>query len=128
MVLPAISSAIMITTFFAIATGFIFKDVLEYQVDYWYANRQTQDHINYQTPSGTLAYLLMTLFLTLFMGECLSVFKIGLLFASGIAVLVVIPTAVLIWVQLGSMLTLLVSGGSAAIDIDAFEPTPPQKS
>lgn len=128
MVLPAISSAIMITTFFAIATGFIFKDSLEYQVDYWYAHRQTQDHINYKTPSGTLAYLLMTIFLTLFMGECLSVFKIGLLFASGIAVLVVIPTAVLIWLQLGSMLTLLVSGGSAAIDIDAFEPARPQKS
>jgi hypothetical protein len=119
MVLPAISAAIMITTFFAIATGFIFKDVLEYQVDYWYAHRDTQDYINYKTPSGTLAYILMTIFLTLFMGECLSVFKIGPLFSWGIAVITVIPTTVLIWLQLGSMLELLVRGGSAAIDLDA---------
>ncbi|WP_072619234.1 hypothetical protein [Spirulina major] len=118
MVLPALSAAIMITTFFAIATGFIFKDVLEYQVDYWYANRETQDRINYRTASGTLAYILMTIFLTLFMGECLSVFQIGALFAWGIAVITVIPTTVLIWLQLGSMLELLVRGGSAAIDLD----------
>ncbi|MGB0563531.1 MAG: hypothetical protein ACPGVO_17260, partial [Spirulinaceae cyanobacterium] len=121
MVIPAISTAILFTTFFAIATGFIFKDMLEYQVEYWHQNRQTIPAIRYDQPQAKIAYLLLTLFLTLFVGECLSVFQIGSLVAAGLAVLVVIPTALLVWVQLGSMLELLVQGGSQAIDIDSYE-------
>ncbi|NEO85705.1 MAG: hypothetical protein F6J87_15855 [Spirulina sp. SIO3F2] len=121
MAIPAISTAILFTTFFAIATGFIFKDMLEYQVHYWHENRQTEPRIRYDQPQVKVAYLLLTFFLTLFMGECLSVFRIGLLFAGGISVAMVLPTAFLVWVQLGSMLELLVKGGSQAIDIDSYE-------
>ncbi|MEA5470907.1 hypothetical protein [Spirulina sp. 06S082] len=118
--LPAISSAILLTTFFAIAFGFVFKDMLEYQVDFWAKNRQTQDIINYKKPQMLVAYLGLTFFLTFFVGECLSVFKIGYLFAGGIALFVVLPTALLMWVQLGSMLELLSRGGSEAISIDTY--------
>ncbi|MEM9543206.1 MAG: hypothetical protein AAGA60_27420 [Cyanobacteria bacterium P01_E01_bin.42] len=118
--LPAISTAILLTTFFAIALGFVFKDMLEYQVDFWAKNRKTQTKIDYKKPQLFIAYLGLTLFLTLFVGECLSVFKIGYLFASGLAVVVVLPTALLMWVQLGSMLELLSHGGSQAISIDAY--------
>lgn len=121
MVIPAISTAILFTTFFAIATGFIFKDMLEYQVEYWNLNWKTVPKIRYDQPQAKIAYLLLTVFLTLFVWECLSVFRIGLLFSGGIALLTVLPTALLIWVQLGSMLELLVQGGSQAIDIDSYE-------
>ncbi|MCW6038373.1 hypothetical protein K4A83_19145 [Spirulina subsalsa FACHB-351] len=119
-VLPAISAAIMITCFFAIAFGFIFKDMLEYQVALWNIKRQTQATINYKNPSLIVAYLALTVFMTLFVGECLSVFQLGYLFASILAVVVVIPTALLVWVQLGEMLKLLAIGGSKAIDIDSY--------
>ncbi|MGK7926172.1 MAG: hypothetical protein AB4290_13175 [Spirulina sp.] len=118
--LPAISTAILLTTFFAIAFGFVFKDMLEYQVDFWAKNRRTQPKINYKKPQLLVAYLGLTLFLTLFVGECLSVFKIGNLFAGGLALVVVLPTALLMWVQLGSMLELLSRGGSEAISIDTY--------
>lgn len=118
--LPAISTTILLTTFFAIALGFVFKDMLEYQVDFWAKNRKTQTKIDYKKPQLFIAYLGLTLCLTLFVGECLSVFKIGYLFASGLALIVVLPTALLMWVQLGSMLDLLSRGGSEAISIDAY--------
>ncbi|MDB9312931.1 hypothetical protein PN462_07450 [Spirulina sp. CS-785/01] len=120
LVLPAISTAILITTFFAIALGFIFKDMLEYQVARWDAYRDTQDTIEYKNPHLIAAYLGLTVFLTLFVGECLSVFEIGRLLSAVLAVVVVIPTSLLIWFQLGEMLKLLVSGGSEAIDIDSY--------
>lgn len=118
--LPAISTAIILTTFFAIAFGFIFKDMLEYQVARWDTFRETQAAIEYKTPNLVAAYLGLTVFLTLFVGECLSVFQIGLLFSVVLALVVVIPTALLVWVQLGEMLKLLVAGGSQAIDIDSY--------
>jgi hypothetical protein len=121
MVLPAISTAILWTTFFAIANGFTFKDMLEYQVDYWNTHRETEERIRYDRPQIKVAYGLLTFFLTLFVGECISVFQIGLLFSVAIALITVIPTAILIWVQLGEMLKLLVAGGSQAIDIDTYE-------
>jgi hypothetical protein len=118
--LPVISTIILLTTFFAIAFGFVFKDMLEYQVDFWAKNRQTQAKIDYKKPQMLVAYLGLTFFLTFFLGECLSVFKIGYLFAGGIALFVVLPTALLMWLQLGSMLELLSRGGSEAISIDTY--------
>lgn len=118
--LPVISTIILLTTFFAIAFGFVFKDMLEYQVDFWAKNRQTQSKIDYKKPQMLVAYLGLTFFLTFFLGECLSVFKIGYLFAGGIALFVVLPTALLMWLQLGSMLELLSRGGSEAISIDTY--------
>jgi hypothetical protein len=125
---PPVYTAIILSNFFAIAFGFIFKDMLEYQVAQWNANRQTQGQINYKTPQIAAAYLGLTLFLTIFMGAGLSVFVganpagFDLLswLAYGLAAIVVLPTALLVWVQLGSMLRLLVWGGSEAVDIDSY--------
>lgn len=120
--LPFISTFIAIVTFLAIANGFIFKDSLEYQVERWNRNRATQTAIEYQRPHLIFAYLCLTFFLFCFVAACLSVFQIGYLLAIGLGAAVVLPLALLIWVQLGSMLALLVKGGSRAIDIDTFAP------
>lgn len=117
---PPVYSVIMVSNFFAIAFGFIFKDMLEYQVAQWDANRQSQGQIHYKTPSSIVAYLGLTLCLTVFMGAGFSVFGLVPLLAYGMAAVVVLPTALLIWVQLGSMLALLVQGGSEAVDIDSY--------
>ncbi len=118
--LPLVSTFIMIVTFLAIANGFIFKDGLEYQIDRWNDNRDTQTEIEYRQPHLVFAYVWLTFFLFCFVAACLSVFEIGYWLAIGLGALVVFPMAVLIWIQLGSMLTLLASGGSEAIDIDAY--------
>lgn len=110
----------MIVTFLAIANGFIFKDGLEYQVDRWDRNRQTQAKIEYRRPHLIFAYIWLSFFLFCFVAACLSVFKIGLLLSVLLGAVVVFPMAILIWIQLGAMLALLAKGGSKAIDIDSY--------
>jgi hypothetical protein len=117
---PPVYTLIMVTNFFAIAFGFIFKDMLEYQVAQWNTNRQSQPRINYQTPNIIVAYSGLSISLFVFMAASLSVFGLFPLLAYLMAAIVVLPTALLVWVQLGSMLSLLVRGGSEAVDIDSY--------
>ena len=117
---PPVYMLIMVTNFFAIAFGFIFKDILEYQVSEWNTKRQSQSQINYKTPNLIVAYLGLCISLLVFVGASLSVFCSIYWIAYGLSAIVVLPTALLIWVQLGSMLILLVRGGSEAVDIDSY--------
>lgn len=117
---PPVYTLIMVTNFFAIAFGFIFKDMLEYQVGQWNTNRQSQERINYSTPNIIVAYLGLCLSLLAFVAASLWVFCAIELIAFGLAAIVVIPTALLVWLQLGSMLALLAKGGSEAMDIDSY--------
>ena len=117
---PPVYTLIMVTNFFAIAFGFIFKDMLEYQVSEWNTKRQSQSQINYKTPNLIVAYLGLCISLLVFVGASLSVFCSIYWIAYGLSAIVVLPTALLIWVQLGSMLILLVRGGSEAVDIDSY--------
>lgn len=116
---PPVYTLIMVSNFFAIAFGFIFKDMLEYEVAKWDADRKTQPKIHYSTPNIIIAYVGLTFFTWLFMSASLSVFGLAW-FAYIVGAIVVLPTALLIWVQLGSMLQLMMVGGSAAIDIDSY--------
>ncbi|HHP7244317.1 MAG TPA: hypothetical protein ACFE0H_06490 [Elainellaceae cyanobacterium] len=117
---PPVYTLIMVSNFFAIIFGIIFKDMLEYQTAYWNTNRDAQTQINYKTPNIIVAYLGLTVFVTLFMGASLSVFGLVWWFAGLIAAIIVLPTALLVWLQLGSMLSLLATGGSEAVDIDSY--------
>ncbi|MGF1499933.1 MAG: hypothetical protein ACFB8W_24365 [Elainellaceae cyanobacterium] len=117
---PPVYTLIMVSTFLAVTWGIIFKDMLEYQVNRWNAERQTQSDINYRTPNIIVAYLGVTLFVTVTMGASLSVFGLPDWFAYLVGAIVVVPTAILVWLQLGSMLKLLVIGGSEAMDIDSY--------
>ncbi len=117
---PPIYSAIAVTNFFAVIFGLIFKDMLEYQVNRWQANRDTQPTVEYQTPGIVITYLLTCLFTILFLTACFMVIGINVSTALAIAGILTAATAALIWFQLGSLLTELVAGGSAALDIDSF--------
>ena len=117
---PPVYTLIMVSNFFAIAFGFIFKDMLEYQVAHWDSNRQSQQGINYKTPNIITAYLGLSISLLVFVGASLSVFGLVGSIAYILGAIVVLPTALLVWVQLGSMLILLVKGGSEAVDIDSY--------
>jgi Na+-transporting NADH:ubiquinone oxidoreductase subunit NqrB len=117
---PPVYTIIMVTNFFAIAFGFIFKDMLEYQVAKWNTNRQSEKQITYDIPNIRIAYIGMCTFISLFMGASLSVFGLTSWLSYTIGAVIVLLPALLVWVQLGSMLSLLVSGGSEAVDIDSY--------
>ncbi|MEB3359031.1 MAG: hypothetical protein VKK04_20060 [Synechococcales bacterium] len=117
---PPVYTLIMVSTFLAVTWGIIFKDMLEYQVNRWNVERENQSDIHYRTPNIITAYLGVTFFVTVTMGASLSIFGLPTWFAYLVGAIVVVPTALLVWLQLGSMLKLLVIGGSEAMDIDSY--------
>ncbi|MEL6223399.1 MAG: hypothetical protein AAFQ57_00315 [Cyanobacteria bacterium J06626_14] len=118
--LSPIYSIIVGSTVLAILWGIIFKDMLEYQVNLWYANRETQPTVNYQKTNILMTYIGLSLLVIVSVGSSFSVFGFSNTVAFAMAIAVVLPTALLVWFQLGSMLQLLVFGGSEAIDIDSY--------
>lgn len=113
---------VSISLFFAIAFGFIFKDMLEYQVAYWQQNRQTVKTIRYNKENIIVAYVAMTFFAWVVVGAVLANFGLGQTFGYSLSAITVLPTTLFIWVQLGSMLKLLVDNGSEALVIDQYMP------
>ncbi|MEO0802910.1 MAG: hypothetical protein AAFY57_11625 [Cyanobacteria bacterium J06642_2] len=117
---PPLYAAIAVTNFFAIAFGIIFKDMLEYQVARWQFNRDVQAEVEYKQPALLFCYACTCLFLFLFAGFCLRLLAFPPSFAFSIAAVMVGFTALLIWVQMGSLLEMLVVGGSEAMTLDAW--------
>ncbi len=120
MVIPPIYIIVVASTVLAVLWGIIFKDMLEYQVGVWDANSQTQKTINYKTPNLIAAYLGTTFFVWICVSSSLAVFVPVYWIAAVMGTIVVLPTAFLIWFQLGSMLSLLASKGYEAIDIETL--------
>lgn len=119
-VLKPVYVVVVASTLLAVAWGLIFKDMLEYQVNSWYSNRASQTEIYYQKPVIVFTYAVLTIFVLVCVASSLTVFGFSILFAGAMAGVIVLPTAALIWFQLGSMLKLLVFGGSEAVDIDSY--------
>ncbi|MFS8901264.1 hypothetical protein NW845_07775 [Synechococcus sp. H60.2] len=117
---PPIYSAIALFSFFAVIFGLIFKDKLEYQVALWQRNRERQGQIPYRTPGVILTYSLCCGFTFGFVAACLHVFGLSLALAALVGGILVFSTAGLIWWRLGSLMDLLATGGSQAIDIDSY--------
>jgi hypothetical protein len=123
---PPLYSIIAVATVVAVSFGVIFKDMLEYRVALWQANRTTQDRIEYARPALIFSYLMTSLALLVFVIAGLVVFGFPISWAEITGSVLVIGTAVFIWIQLGSLLKMLAQGGSAAIDIEGEYPLNPE--
>jgi hypothetical protein len=120
LMIAPIYTLIVATTVFAVLFGVIFKDMLEYQVRLWTANPESQGKINYNNGNIIVAYCGTTLFVFFSVALSLTVFLQLFWLSAIIGFVVVIPTALLMWVQLGSMLQLWGTNGIEAVDIDFF--------
>ncbi len=111
--------AFPMSLFFAVAWGLMFKDMLEHEVALWNTNRKTQETVEYRQPRIFFTYAVTSLLLVVF--SIYSFVAIGFPLNIGVPVSVVMVAfpAILIWVQLGSLLRELVQGGSKALEIDA---------
>jgi hypothetical protein len=131
-VIPPIYIIVIATTVFAVLLGLIFKDMLEYQLAQWQLDPNPKSRINYKTSNIRAAYSATTLFVFLSVASSLAVFIPIYWLAIVVGVVVVFPTAFLMWVQLGSMLDMLATKGLEAVDLDLIfpgDPLPPsQKS
>ncbi|MGF1538459.1 MAG: hypothetical protein ACFB4J_18510 [Elainellaceae cyanobacterium] len=116
---PAYAIAI-VSTVLAVLWGIIFKAMLEYEVNSWYTNRETQLRVEYRKPKLVVVYTVLSLLVTAATASSLGTFGFSPITAGILALVVVLPTALLIWLQLGSLFKLLVFGGSEAMDIDSY--------
>ncbi|MGF1493337.1 MAG: hypothetical protein ACFBSC_12960 [Microcoleaceae cyanobacterium] len=114
--LSPIYAIVVCSTTFAVIFGLIFKDMLEYSVDRW--RRRPETTLHYKTRDLTLAYTATTIFTAISVASSMTVFIPIPQLMMLVGVLVVVPTALLIWVQLGSMLQLLADRGLEAVDLD----------
>ncbi|MCL2923302.1 MAG: hypothetical protein MGF17_01370 [Trichodesmium sp. MAG_R04] len=111
-------TVIQLTLLFAILLGVIFKDMLEYKLTLWSRSKNSETKIDYQTPNIMAAYLGTTLFVFCCVAASLSVFNIIEQLSIIMGAIVVFPTALLIWLQLGSMFNLMANEGIEAISIE----------
>ena len=117
-VIPPMYAIVLVTTIIAILFGIIFKDMLEYQLGQWQLDPDPQSKINYKTSNILTAYSLTTFFVFLSVSSSLAVFIPIDWFALSVGAVVVLPTALLLWIQLGSMLDLFAEQGLEAVDLD----------
>ena len=111
-------TVIQLTLLFAILLGVIFKDMLEYKLTLWSRSKNSGTKIDYQTPNIIAAYLGTALFVFCCVAASLSVFNIIEQLSIIMGAIVVFPTTLLIWVQLGSMFNLMENEGIEAINIE----------
>ncbi|MDE5100513.1 MAG: hypothetical protein O4861_20140 [Trichodesmium sp. St16_bin4-tuft] len=111
-------TVIQLTLLFAILLGFVFKDMLESKLTLWSQGKNYKRKIDHQTPNIIATYLGTTLFVFLCVAASLSVFNIIEWLSILMGAIVVFPTALLIWVQLGSMFDLMANEGIEAINIE----------
>lgn len=119
LVVEPIYIVVIASTIFSIILGLIFKDMLEYQVAVWRQDDR-KNRINYKTPNAKVAYVAMSVCVFVAVSSSLLVFIPIYWLATVGGAIVVFPTALLIWLQLGSMLNLWEDKGDEAIDLDRF--------
>ena len=127
-VIPPMYAIVLVTTIFAILFGVIFKDMLEYQLGQWQLDPDPQSKINYRTSNILAAYSFTTFFVFLSVASSLSVFIPIYWLAFSVGAVVVLPTALLLWVQLGSMLDLFAEQGLEAVDLDLLAEKSPKST
>jgi len=108
---------VLISLFFAIVFGLIFKDMLEYQLECWKADAAAE-YVTFKTAQIKIAYFMTCVFTTICMGSSLSTFSFPPIFTYPVSAIIVFATGFLMWVQLGSMLTLMAQQGTAALEIE----------
>ncbi|MGD1901130.1 MAG: hypothetical protein ACFB9N_02695 [Geitlerinemataceae cyanobacterium] len=116
LILAPVYVTVLISTFFAVVFGIIFKDMLEYRLEVW--KTDDSEFVNYKTPQIRLSYFLTCFSTIVCMGSSLSTFGFPGWMAYGAAFPIVGLTGFLMWKQLGSMLVMMVQDGPAALELE----------
>jgi len=115
-ILAPVYVTVLVSTFFAVVFGIIFKDMLEYRLEAWKTDES--EYVEYKTPQIRLSYFLTCISTIVCMGSSLSTFGFPNWMAYGAAFPIVGLTGFLMWKQLGSMLVMMVQDGSEAFELE----------
>ena len=106
--------------FIGITSGLAFEGTLKQKVGEWAKNPSAQTLEQVQGFGLLLPFWGICLGVWVFLASGLEIFSISPWLAYGIALLITIFIAALVWWQLGKLLEQLEQGGSKALDLDAF--------
>ncbi len=107
--------------FIGLTSGKAFEATLKQSVQEWNRSRSTRILSQLRGSQLQLPYLGMSLGIWLFLSAGLGTYGFPAGLSMAIALALTIGTALLVWYQLGKLLTILGTGGSQALDLDALE-------
>nr|WP_277867980.1 hypothetical protein [Candidatus Synechococcus calcipolaris] len=107
--------------FIGLTCGRAFEATLKEKVQEWSRTKSTRVLSELRGPQLFIPYLGICAGIWLFLSSGLWTYGFPAQASGIISLGLTIATAVLIWTQLGKLLTILAKGGSQALDLDALE-------
>lgn len=106
--------------FAGIASGLAFEATLKQSVNAWAKNRSTRILATMRGPQLFVPFLGIMGGIVIFLSSGLEIFGFPTKLAYSAALPLALLTGVLVWTQLGRILTQLERGGSKALDLDSL--------
>lgn len=107
--------------FIGLTCGRAFEATLKEKVQEWSRTKSTRVLSQLRGPQLFIPYLGICLGIWLFLTSGLWTYGFSAQVSGILSLGLTIGTAILIWTQLGKLLTILAKGGSQALDLDALE-------
>ena len=104
----------------ALTCGKAFEATLKQQVSLWSKSRSSRILEELQGMQLLIPYLGICCGTFVFLGCGMMIFGLPTFFSFALAIILTMMTGLLLWVQLGKILTILQEGGSQALDLDAL--------
>jgi hypothetical protein len=103
--------------FVAVTCGSAFQNLISQKLRESYKNPQSKNSFKLEDSIITATYWGISLGVWIFLGGGLLIFGFGIISSYGVALLLTLFTASLVWDQLGEVLLQLKEGGSEALDL-----------
>ncbi|URR36505.1 hypothetical protein NBE99_05045 [Thermosynechococcus sp. HN-54] len=107
--------------FMGLTSGKAFEATLKQSVQEWNRSRSTRVLSQLRGLQLQLPYLGISIGIWLFLMAGLWTYGFGAGMSMAIAFVLTLATALLVWYQLGKVLSILSTGGSRALDLDTLE-------
>lgn len=120
-VLPSPPYFLLVASLLAgVASGVAFNASLKESVREWNAQKSTRSLAEIRGPKLAIPFLGILGGVCVFLASGVQIFSFSPKFAYAVSIPLTILTGVLVWWQLGKILTQLEEGGSAALDLDTL--------
>jgi len=106
--------------FIAVTSGAGLSGTLNLIVEKWRKDSTGKAESNFSSNSLLVPFLGITFGVTLFLYSGLAIFGFPTYLALGIALPLSLLTCLLVWLQLGSMMTFIKNKGTQALDLDSW--------
>ncbi len=107
--------------FAGLTSGIAFQATLKEQAMAWKTNRSTRSIAQMRSIQLKLPFWGITIGIAIFLTAGLEVFGFPPILAFGVAIPLTTVSSLFIWLQLGSMLKQIETGGFKVLDLDSFE-------